>query len=160
MRAGWRTLLAGRTVALIGDQFYSRMLKTELEAKGASVVYPRAASGGVLADANAADAVVRDVLALHPRPDIVVVYHPRLDLHEGSLHCAPAVELARRLTTHGVPTLILDHFRAMDSADERTLQDAGARFASMQTFHAGHAALLVSRILAQHSRNDAPPERL
>lgn len=159
MRPAKQYDLTGRSVFLAGDGFYSRRLKEELEAAGVTIVCPTHAAADGLTGTEHAQALVREIIAAQPKPDAVILYHPRMDLHDGPFPGTPAIELARAIKPHGIPTLILDQFRGMDAASARVVQDAGARFIPLDTFHMSQAVPAVAQLIAHRSPTGRPPQR-
>jgi len=131
--------LNGKKVFIVGNAFYTDVHKEDMENAGATVVYPANREGSDGLTEYQVNTVKEQILAENPRPDVVMIYHPRMDMYEhagGGFEWNPAVVLARSLKKEGIPTLIVDSYGLeLDKKKEQALRDAGATFRPMLRVH-------------------------
>lgn len=132
-----KQILAGKKVVIVGSEWYTRIHKEDMELHGAVIEYPESNKDALIYPQHAEE-IGREILAMEQKPDVVLLHHPQMDMHEidGLFEDSPTIELARTLKRGGIPTLIVDQYgRDMTKTKETALRDAGATFREMFDIH-------------------------
>ncbi|MGE3713636.1 MAG: hypothetical protein AB7F82_03795 [Alphaproteobacteria bacterium] len=123
-----------------------------MERAGATVIYDKTNEGHDLR--YRLDRIKAQMEAMEHKPDVLFIYHPRMDFHEISWGCGPfetnpTILLANAAKEMGIPTLIQDYSqREMNPTNALILRNSGATLRTL--FDSCNAIILTVAYIANN----------
>ena len=154
--------LQGKTVFICGNDLNAGHWADLLEERGATIKYPKIdfpESFGL--SQEQASGVSHEIAAMNPKPDMVVIVHPAMDL-SGSLEQSPGLSLAQQMKDNKISTLIIDDFEreqwgAPSQVQLQTIKASGAEFIGMCSADSKRHFGKIIEMLTAPKASDLPP---